>query len=587
MMAAARERRELVSALTEPAFYLCKTIIEPVVRNDTGKPCPLTGSEQIRSLGRQDDLTFAIDLESGTRINGWSIMNPGRREAFDELVDEAEPDGETVRLVEIVWQCPEDHVQALQDDSTEVIYWSGGWRAGKTVRRDQWWARGWCKYGAYGERFWLVGPRQLHAFNLMTKIFLGREGCPPVLPTQDHQPILAGRLPRKVSERTLNFSMRDGSIIELHHAEGNIANMEGEAVRRIALEEASRIRKADAYDVCRGRVMQCMGQIGISSVPDDDGEWLYDKVVKEFERGAENRLVITLSGKDNPWLSEAAFQRMYDGEPDPVVRAQKVMGQWDRGGLYAYVDVFDEKQAVIDELEPDAVAELLGKKDITQDVARWACGVKRSRDIGDWLMMADFNWDPQTQLAARVYGELKDWRTWTTVFFREFIGRWKDSGEAAADLSKLEGGRFANSIVICDGNGFHNPHLYPGSKSATFDAVEFRKAGFHPFGPIVTFPKDGSTPRRSNPGIPESRRINRYLMREGQLLFCERGVPRTLNAVRRAPNRRKLNREAGTRIDREIYNVEDCMRYGTWRVYSKHIDSVRQKAHDDAKAAAS
>lgn len=580
-LTAAKEQQELERRFGGPQFTAVQTVIEPIVRNDTGRECPLLGRPDIRSLGRQDDLRFLISHRNGKRVNGWDQLQPSVRDAFDEACAAAVAGSNRyIRHVEVLWQVPESHVEDLLDDTSEVIYWSGGWRSGKTYRADQWWARGWCKYGGPGVRFWLVGPRLKHSFALMTKIFRGRQGVPPILPTDENGlPIFARRLPRKKSDSDLTITMDDGSLVELLAAEGEIANLEGEAVKRARLEEASRIPDSEAYDTVRSRLMQDAGQMGISSVPDDRGEWLYEKVVREAERGKPDRKLISLSGLDNPWLAEANYWRMWNGEPDPVVRAQKIEGKWDRGGMYAYSDVLNDA-AVIDEmLDFEELAERLGKPDITTEVVRATFKVPRKVRIPPFLVMADFNWDPQTQLIAKFFGDVQDWRSWVMVFVREFVGRFRDSGQAAAELAEAEGGIFKGAVAVCDANGFHNTHMYPGKKLATFDTREFEKAGFRPRGPIATI-VPGEKPHYSNPGVQDSRRINRYLFGQQQLVVLEPTCPRLLSALNKAPNRRKQHREAGSKIDREVYNLEDCARYGTWRIFEKHIQKVRKDAHD-------
>jgi hypothetical protein len=583
-LAAHREHEELEARLGGAAFYVVRTVIEPVVRNDTGKPCPLTGSDEVRSLGRMDDLEFIVQTNTGSRLNGWSIMTPGQREAYQETVSEAAPDGPDVKLVDCVWQCTEDFVDVLQSDPPEVVYFSGGWRGMKTFRADQLWCRQWAKHGGRGELFWVLGPQLSHAQAHITKIFLGRSTAPSVLPRDENGPLLTVTPIPGPKAKTLSVTMLDYSIVRGFHAEGSIGHLEGEAVRAVRVEEAARISSSAAMHQARSRVMQHGGPVILSSVPDDDGEWLYDEIVAPWQRGEPDLLVVESNGLDNPWLPKAHYWRMHRNTRDPVQRAQKVEGKWTRAGMYAYVDVFDEPNCVLrGTADPAEVQNLLGLPDITEAVVRRSCGIGgRDWKIPPWYLMCDFNFDPQTQVLARVYGDLKDWRTWRFAFLREFIGRFKDAEEAAAELSTTEGGTFAGAAGCCDANGLHNPHRYPTKVHASLDASAFRKYGFRLVGPIAHL-KVGRNelPSYRNPGIADSRRVMRYLMRDNKILVSEVGCPRVLNMVRRAPNRRKEHRDSGARIDREIYNVEDCCRYGVFRAVGKQVLEVAIRTRGD------
>ena len=187
----------LEERLARPAVTLVTTTIVPVERKE-GPRCPITGSTVVRAIDEIPDLSVAI-RDTGDRLNRWEL-NGDELERFDGLAANAEHYSVatgSIWHVPIVFFCPASHVEDLVDDETQVIYWSGGWRSGKSYRGIQWWVRGWVKYGSYGERFWLMGPQQKHAFRLMQKIFLGRKKVGPILPARNKVPILARNLSRR------------------------------------------------------------------------------------------------------------------------------------------------------------------------------------------------------------------------------------------------------------------------------------------------------------------------------------------------------------------------------------------------------
>lgn len=602
-------RREQISAATEieafrrelsaPQVIHVTTTIVPVERCDRpGWECPITGSREVRGLEVIPDLSTAIRPSAMSRINRWELDASGQAE-FDALVSgavdcyEVGDDGAAVIHVPIVFQCPSDHVDDLRNDTTQVIYWSGGWRSGKTYRMDQWWVRGWVKRGGEGEMFWLVGPDLIHAWKMATKIFSGRSTTAPLVPVRRGErskwghPIswLVDELPKSVYASN-TFRWIDGSVVEMHHAKGEGGNLEGESVQRIAFDEIVRVNNEGPFNVCLGRVMQTGGQVGLASVPHDSETcvWVYRDIVSKFEQqradgGDSEFLVKSVSGYDNPWIAPARVGRIEAAINDPTEIAQKVHGKWTLRSMFAYSDVWDEEKYTRDELSHEFGAWGLGP-DVTTEVIR-KCLKRKTGDA--YIIGADCNENPQTRLVAKVFGNAGDWRTWTLVFLDEAVTN-GDAEQSAKELRRRSGGRYRGAAVVIDANAFHSGHIYGGKASKTNDAFHFKKLGFVVTAPIRTA-TPGRPPTYSNPAIGDSRSVVRNRMRAGKIIINAGKCPRLINAIANAPNRAKRRSDKNTWLEKEVYSLEDSMRYVVWRVFGKHVFSMEKQLQDELREA--
>lgn len=544
-------------------------------RNDRhGRECPCCGHTDAWNLGTFDDLAVQIDLADGTRRNRWELSANGQ-EAFDDLAASAAPwgtPGADIWHAPIVYRCSEDAVAQICDDVSETIYWSGGWRSSKTHRMCSWWSRGWVKYGGMGETFWLLAPGLARAFKLMLKIFVGKSSNPAVLPLHDGRPMLvAGDLPVAHTATHLNHRMIDGSIVELYHAgRGGGANLEGDDVRRAALDEAARVRGGDAYQVLRGRVAQNLGKggaVGMASVPDDEGAWLYDDVVQPFEQHGHrpdyhHTKVYTVSAFDNIWIPMETIQRMSDGTTDPKVKAEKIEGQWTRRGLYAYGDVWIEDEFARDIASHEPAAWGF-THDVTSQVCRPLWGLKPT-DRVPYVGAVDSNWDPQTALLGRVFGDPNDPSTWTLVFLAEQIIE-GDSRTAAEELAAKDGGRYRESCLVPDGTMFHDSHFHGTRAKNSNDAAEYKRAGFRVRPPMRAKGEEYSPP------VLESRGVVREMMRQRRTFVSTIGAPSLAHAITKVPSRPKRQSDSNTYLDKRIYNCDDCLRYLEWRLFSKRV----------------
>lgn len=548
-----------------PLTLVTSTII-PHEKNDRpGRECPCCGSTNAWGLGRVDDLSVLINRHNGRRTNRWDqSVADGTLKTYDSLAAQATEWGgpSNVWHAPIVYRCTEKQVEALTDDTSEVVLFTGGWRSGKTYLGDSWWTRGWLRYGGRGEIFWLVSPSLLQSFKNMRKIFFGKASDAPLLPAHEGVPMLAHSFPDKHTSAHMHFPMLDGSIIELRHAgTGGAGRLEGDDVRRIHIDEAARIRDPEAYQVCRSRVAQSMGAVGMSTVPDDDGGWIYDEIVAPCEQGTGKRMrLVTISSYDNPFLHPDAIARLEAGTTDPRTIEEKIHGRWTRGGAYAYGDVWGEALQ-IDTASIDPAA--WGFRD---DCTRMATRALWGPDGVDFIGGCDSNWSPQTVVVGKVFGEIDHPSTWVFCAVDELTLD-GDSEMAAKALAHLRGGRYKGRTgLIPDGNMFRDANHHGGHANQSNDAAEYKRLGFRVAPPI----RVGGT-RASNPAVLESRKLVRIMMRSHKLLVSSVTCPQLCYALSRVPNRDKAHSESGSYIDRRVYNMDDSLRYVCWRFFSKRL----------------
>lgn len=586
-----REKAALREELAQPALLRVHTSFAVHERNDVpGRVCPCCGSENAKLVGREDDLEVLVVPRKQMRRNSWDVLTPDGRAMFRQHADSAEPwgsEGATVWDVPIVYTCGVDQVEQIRDDDTMVMLWSGGWRSMKSHTCAQWWSRGWVRYGAQGELFWLMGPLEVTAFRLMERIFYGRgraedggtKRSPSVLPSyQDEETglpmsMLAHGLPDKVGRRDPSFTMCDGSRVELRHAQRDAA-LEGDDVRRIMVDELVRLRTKSSYRICLGRVTQCNGQIGAATVPDQEGEWVYDEIVAPFEQGVgKGRRVFTLPTTGNLWLGEEQAQRLKDQCDDSVMLDEKFYGKWARAGLYAYASEFKPDIHVLDIIGHEA-GDWGFEHDVTKQAAR---GLFKGKPA-DYLGVRDFNFRPQTGLVVRVFAsDPRDRSTWTLAFLDEHLES-GDARRAAKSFSEhFRAGKYAGAGLVCDCNGFYDGHRYGGRPSKTTDAWEFEAKGFMVRPPLFT-PKKASARGRStggearNPGLSDSKKLVRRLLEQNRILVDSVCI-KLIRALPRVPRGEKRASQANTAADRQIFNFDDCVRYICWALFADEIAS--------------
>jgi hypothetical protein len=597
-----RDVELLQTQLGGPRLTLITTSIVVVERCDRpGWECPVTGSHEVRALSVQDDLSFLVNNETKERTNRWAL-DPDGQDEYDDLCSEAVPyleaaaNSDPFWHVPIVWTVGDTEVEDLIDDETQTIYWSGGWRSSKTYRLLRWWQRGWCKYGRVGERFWLCGPEIINAWRLYEKAFIGSAQVPPLFPSLQPGLLPSFLLDNGPSElsydrRKLSGRLCDGAIAEQYHLKGQMGHVEGESVRRVAYDEAASSKDARGYGVLRGRVMQCRGQVGISSVPDEDCEWLYSGVVAEYEKhGCHQPRVMThfekerplprtrikprqvkvrlVSIYDNPYIEDEALDRALEGETDPVAADNKFRGLWTRRGQHAYIDVWSPDRYTRDELSDRAEAWGLGP-DITPQVVLECFNRPTRSGYGGYVDFSEGGDKPQSRGWFKVFGHFDDWESWNLVFLDEESTR-SDALQASAESARRKKGRYLHSALVGDSNGFHKTNREGGSGQKHNAAKHWENAGFEMVAVIRTV-KHGKA-AYSLPLLGESRTVVRDVMRRGKLWVNAGACPGIVNALVKAPNRRKKNSDKNTWIEKQIYGHEDGVRYVCHRLFSKRLE---------------
>lgn len=556
------ERQAWRDAFQNAATALVTTTIIPHERNDRPRrECPCCGRTDVHELGRIADLAFLVDRVSGERKNRWQLHDV---EAFDDMANEAMPwgtPGVDVWHIPIIYRCAEDQVDVLQDDESEVVLLTGGWRSGKTFLGDAKWSRAWAKRGRRGATFVLLAPALMRTWKNMRKIFFGKENDPPILPTHEGVPLLASGFPEKHTSQHMHFEWIDGSRAELYHAgQGGAGHLEGDDWECVEYDEPARVRHSDAFDVARSRVAQARGQVIMSTVPDDDGWWIYDKIVQPIEQGrAKHSRMVTLSTFDNVFFPLENAKRLEENETDPKVIEEKIHGRWTAKGAFAYADVWDGHH-VVDTNSHDPKA--WGFKDDCTHAATswlWKGGVS-------YIAGADSNWEPQTCALGKIFGDIEHPSTWALCWLAEFTID-GDTEQAARHLAAIEGGRYRGRVgLVTDASMHHNANYHGGHANRSNDAAEYRKLGFKTTAPIVV---DGT--HKSNPDVLEGRKLVRIMLRADKMLFSEVGCPNLILAMQKVPNRPKRHSDAGTRLDRMIYNFDDVVRYPSWKFFSKRL----------------
>lgn len=595
------ELQEFREEAERPRIYVVRSYIVPCEpAPHPGWECPITGETKVKALEQRPDLQTAIVLDDGMRVNRWESDPDEWDDLFGGAVDwrEASSSGTYHEAWEIplLFKVParEDMIDVLVSEGYETIYFSGGWRSGKTYMAGQKWAREWMLRGGRGRRFWLFGPKLQNAYRIYEKLFRGRDGNDPIFPAETlgdgrSRSLVAPGGPTQFSpnRQCLTFAWVDWSICEQYHGAGEGGHLEGDSVEAVLGDEITRVPKSGPYDVCTGRVMESGGPVILSGVPDDAGDWVYDKVVAPFESGKSSgepgpRLVLYMSGYDNPWVPDAAIKRREDAETDPKVKAEKIHGRWDRHGRFAYADVWDDAVHIREELSHEAAAWGLGA-DITEHVSK-----AKLKHKARYIVGVDFNADPQTRVICKVFGKKDDWTTWSLVVVDVIVteGDAKDSADELAGATKWSdrrhGARYVGAACVLDANAFHSFHRYGGRKSKTYDAVHYRNLKFGAVPPIKNV-HVGKPSTNSNPELRQSRTVLRHLMKE-QRLFVSSSCDDVVFAIKNAPRRRKSPNDRSTWMDKKVFNCEDSLRYVGWRIYGRLIETRAAKADEQLQS---
>lgn len=247
-----------------------------------GWECPCCGAPRGRLVGVDEEFTVLVDRGGGKpwRKRSDETMTPGGRETFEEIVAAAEPSrpGVVTALLPVEFTVMDYAVEDYRDEETPVIYRCGYWQTGKTYQNCAWWGRSLLKFGGDTELFWLLAPQLDQSYELFKKLFDGSSGNKPIMPEE-----LLIRRPHRKTERELWAEVIDGTRIEIRHGGSSGRGLEGKKVSRALYDEASGSKDSVVFEITRARTLLTMGQVGISAVPKEDCDWLYEMVVEPYE----------------------------------------------------------------------------------------------------------------------------------------------------------------------------------------------------------------------------------------------------------------------------------------------------------------
>jgi len=544
-------------------------------------PCPCCGSLTALLVETIDDLEVLVNVDTRQRWNRWE--NDAEDELrFRAIADQAQPYGTpmaNVWDVPIDFTCSREAMAEIIDDRSRVIYWSGGWRSRKSHTASQWWVRGWVLHGSRGELFWLVGPELKVAFRLMTRIFLGRgettaqgwqrgRSVAPKYFDPDQgtwRSMIARSLPEHEKVALQSFEMIDGSIVEHRHTK-SVAALEGDTVRRALYDEAIRSTGPEGYEILLGRVQQGGGQLGIASVPgdEDEGWWLYEKVVQPAEAGADDKRLVTITSYDNLWIPhyEVKAGEESHGDDDELVQ-RVVYGNWNRAGGMAYGEAWKPAtMAPMTVMEAHRPESWGFKHDVTEAVAIALVGAKRGKGR-TFLTARDWNLI-QCGIVGKVFAHDElDRTTWALVILDEHQAK-GDAAHAAVDFTeRYRSGFYRDKTAgVADRMGFFKGHVYEGKASESSDAYEFETRGVPLVPPLKT---EAGQP--AVPGVPESKKLLRGLMNGNRFFVDGQVCLRVVAAMPHVKAGEKRRRDAGTHYDRHTMAWDDCCRYLAWAVF--------------------
>lgn len=551
-----------------------------------GWECPCCGAPRGRLLGVEEEFTVLIDRPRGgeiSRVRSDQIMTTDGRELFDEIVEAAQTParGVITGRIPVEFSVFDYAVDDYRDLETPVIYRCGYWQTGKTYQNIAWWGRSLLHGGGPSKYFWVLAPNLDQSFEVYKKVFWGSSGNPPVMPRS-----LMVREPGKKTDRELWAEAIDGTIIEIRHSIGTGRGLEGKKVERILYDEPTSATQSTPFEIARARTLLTQGQVGMSGVPKDDCEYVYDMIVEPYESGKikndgteetmggfpkyhETTRVFYMDPRKNPYVPNGALERIVGSDPDEETLL-RLSGHWPKHGNKAYLDVWKPAQFQIDE-EGFKPEDWGYRFDITEQVTR-TIFKKAYPFIGG----QDANYDPFTTAIAKLFAhDRQDPTTWGIVWVDEQISKARDARVAAKELARRGGGRYEGKLgLVCDSHMFHKANAHGGQgDQRTADALRFKELGFGVAPPIQGKATSKST-GMSDPGIGDSRTVVRRLMVNGHFHVNAGNCVRLGEMLLRAPFGRKKPTDAGSWLDRNVYNLEDSIRYVVWRVFSKRVEKL-------------
>lgn len=479
------------------------------------------------------------------------------------------------RQVHIPITCHDHQIDAITDNDAKVIGMLAGNRAGKTEVLAARFVRAWIRVGGGNSLFWWLSPERKQTRIAVQKLILGRGHTPPLLPK-----CLYTNYPKNERAGEQAITMIDGDKLELFHTKLDGSNLKGFMVKEILWDEICATRDVTNWNTAIARTGECNGQIAAASTP-VRGHWARSMIMTASENTDDVRSY-TFSCFENPWFKRAYIERSIlaaGGHDHPVVR-RDYYGEWAASDDALWPD-YDPKKHKVQGEDIDSVLELVeqgylpdGYRDVTD---RAVASVWRDHENAKVVLGQDFNVNPMTSVACRVFGDPQKPETWGLFVFDEMQVR----GPVDRHCERLKRA-WPGAPVACDSTGgqtgAHDSQL-GGAKSTTplrimrdhgFDAIPCgkRRSGKHRVAAV-------------NPPQVDNLNLMHRMFREGRILVHAR-CKATLVALdtQEAMPDGRIAKDPGTATDR-LSAPTDALRYLAWRLFGKEIRKYGKKELED------
>jgi hypothetical protein len=311
-------------------------------RNETGEKCPCCASANAYRYETFEHLQVLFDRKTGVRV----LRTSANAYDFDELAKGAQ-------RIECPARVYDKQLPILLDREHKVIGVFGGTQGGKSAIEAEWLWDQILERGGVGSLFWWVGPDAKQARSIgLGKLVKGQRTdrySPPLIPRE-----LVVRFP-KSAQQDIPLTLIDGTEVWFKHAhETDAANLKGDPVQAIALDEGCAVRHEVNWDELLSRLTTTGGQLLTASTP-VLGNFLESRVYKvgktyeEIAAGAETTTALqNLTIFDNPWQSPAncaAYVAAF-GTDELRMRLQ-AYGEWVTVGERLWRN-FDKKVHVVE-----------------------------------------------------------------------------------------------------------------------------------------------------------------------------------------------------------------------------------------------
>lgn len=543
---------------------------------------------------RLDDIHVLIDVDDQVRI----VRGEGNREAFDELVGEADAH------VEIPIRCSRAQLPILLSEATLVMI-SGASRSGKSEVAQRRLIRAWLLKGGRGKLIWIMGPELRACYIALEKLLIGREGKPPALPTTPlGRPMLASRWPASRHAKDLRTVLIDGTVVDLRPLDrAGGQRIRGESLIAGNVTEATAVRDKENLVEAVQRVSEEDGYLTLDTTPDpphylEDTKAAGERALEEEARGGPPAEVahFALDRYTNVWVPSEKTRREEEKIRNTMGEAavrRHIYGEWVAAGGGRFWVHWQPEKMVLAPHEGEDLGAMTGLDgqvflDVTDRAVRgftdqsdnWFIRGLRATNLR-YIGGLDVNQRPQVMPVVKVFATratIGRPDAWGIVVMDEVGMSYAGSLRAFADYAKdAARGRYRGIMVVADPQNCHKDRDIRAGRTGRHGGNEAAKAmadvGFD-VRPAATAWSPGGVremPREYpwSPPVEDSHELVQRLMYEGRLYVHPR-CARTLEAFERqqqderAPRRPlKGKNDSSDRLS----HVPDGIRYAVWRLF--------------------